>query len=95
MRAASTPVATSALNSRAPSTCTGSPAPHTSSSCSTGQHRPPDAMCVFSTTTATGLSWWCSPASIANLTARAGIVPSSSSSGSRHTPLTAAAAPSS
>ena len=53
--AAGTPVATAAFSRRAPSRCVASPssraAPVTASSSSSGQHRPPDELCVFSTAT--------------------------------------------
>ena len=50
--AAATPVATSALNKRAPSRCTGTPSVPSSCSAAKGHGTPPAGMCVFSTNTA-------------------------------------------
>ena len=51
-RAAGTPVATAAFRSRAPSRCVASPrsraAAVSASSSASGQQRPPDELCVFS-----------------------------------------------
>ena len=79
--AAGTPVATSALNSRAPSRCTGSAdARPRRRARSSGHGRPPDGMCVSSTHTADTGSQWCGPpASTYHATSAGSSVPSASS----------------
>jgi hypothetical protein len=91
--AAGTPVATSALNSRAPSRWTGSPTAATASNASGGHGAPSAGMWVFSTHTSPGRTWWCSAASTAQRTSSAEIVPSASSSVVNCTPALRPPAP--
>src|SRR5581483_9874263 len=93
---APTPRATAALNSRAPSQCTGSPcrraAAATASTRAGGHGTPPAGMCVFSMATSdSGGRWWAGPWQAAS-TASASNVPSRSWSGRTWTPALRAAA---
>ena len=58
--ATGTPVATSALKSRAPSMCTGRPSAAACTACraASSQGVPPEAMWVFSTQTNDTTGWW-------------------------------------
>ncbi len=77
--AAGRPVATSALNRRAPSRCTGTPTAATASSRSTSQGTPPANMWVSSTHTTDGVGQWWAAASRCQATSAGSSVPPSSS----------------
>ena len=73
------PVATEALNSRAPSRWTGTPTATTAASRSRGQGRPPEARWVSSTQTAAGRGQRCSAPATSQATSSGSSVPSASS----------------